>query len=421
MLNQKSLRAVDNSKFSSQFVKPLYDSYCFANIPDTIKKLFGIKYQKALPADTLKNKRANKVVFLFIDAFGWEFWKKHHQKFPFLRRFLTKGVVSKLTSQFPSTTVVHETTIHTGLPIGKSGILEWYYYEPLFDTIIIPLLFSYANVKKRDSLMSAGIEPEKLYPNKAIYSDLTKAKIKSYIFRSKDYTPSTFSNILFKKATKVFPYRSLAQGLTEMSETILNTNNPAYYFFYYSTIDTSGHVDGPNSLIHQAEISNLFTALENLFYKQIKNKSNLTILLSADHGTAKVSPKQTFYLNREIKGISKYFRTNRQKQLLVPAGSCRNMFLYTKERTMLKLKELLQQKLYGKAEVYETQELLTKGFFGKQIDKRLIDRIPNLIVLSYNNQAVWWYEKNKFEQKYFGHHGGLTREEMEIPFLSLVI
>jgi predicted AlkP superfamily pyrophosphatase or phosphodiesterase len=421
MLNQKSLRAVDNSKFSSQFVKPLYDSYCFANIPDTIKKLFGIKYQKALPADTLKNKRANKVVFLFIDAFGWEFWKKHHQKFPFLRRFLTKGVVSKLTSQFPSTTSAHVTTIHTGLPVGESGIFEWLYYEPKMDAIIAPLLFSYAGKKERDTLLSTGIKPEEIYPKQTIYKTLAKNKVKSYIIQNKNITPSTYSDIVFNEATQIFPYYSLAHGLTLMAQTILNTTGPAYYFFYYDSIDSSGHIDGPGSPTHRAEIHNLFTALENLFYQQIKEDSDLMILLSADHGMTQVSPKKTFYLNRQINNIDQYLKTNHKQQLLVPSGSCRDMFVYVKKATMPELKQVLQQELQGKAEIYETKELIKQGFFGPKISNQFKNRMADLIILPYRNQAVWWYEKNKFEQKYFGHHGGLTREEMEIPFLSLVI
>jgi hypothetical protein len=33
-------------------------------------------------------------------------------------------------------------------------------------------------------------------------------------------------------------------------------------------------------------------------------------------------------------------------------------------------------------------------------------------------EAVWWYEKDKFEQRFYGHHGGLTPQEMEIPLLA---
>lgn len=419
MINQKSVTAVNQSQFSTRFVKPLYDSYCFSNIPDTIKMLLDLPNQLPLPKDTLTTKHSEKVVFLFIDSFGWFFFEKYKNKYPFLGRFLTKGVVSKLTSQFPSTTSAHVTTIHTGLPVGQSGLFEWFYYEPKLDAVIAPLLFSFAGKKVSNTLLATKIKPQDIYPQKTLYQDLTKHQVKSYIFQYKDYTPSAYSDVVFSGATQVFPYRSLAHSLTLMSETILNSTGPAYYFYYYDAIDSSGHINGPNSTVHQAEIHNLLTALEDLFYQKIKKEQKLTILCSADHGMVKVNPQQTFYLNNEIKDVDKYLKTNRQKQLLVPAGACRDMFVYAKDNTLPKLKQILQKKLQGKAEVYQTQELIDQGFFGANPSKQLTDRLSNLVILPYANQAVWWYEKDKFEQRYYGHHGGLTPEEMHIPFLAL--
>src|SRR2546430_5092719 len=37
MLNATSLNAVNGSRFAQRFVKPLYSSYCFANLPGTIQ------------------------------------------------------------------------------------------------------------------------------------------------------------------------------------------------------------------------------------------------------------------------------------------------------------------------------------------------------------------------------------------------
>src|SRR5436190_19101580 len=152
MLNTTSLNAVSSSTFSQQSVKPLYNSYCFSNIPQTISFLLTGEGNSALPLDVFGNlpTEYDKVILFFVDAFGWRFFERYAEKYEFLKTILNVGVVSKMTSQFPSTTAAHTTTIHTGLNVGQSGIYEWQYYEPIVDDIILPLFFSYARDKKRD-------------------------------------------------------------------------------------------------------------------------------------------------------------------------------------------------------------------------------------------------------------------------------
>ena len=132
------------------FLKPRYDSGGFASLPGHILEL--------LAAD-----RYDAVVFFLIDSFGWRFFDKF-QDTPFFRQITRAGSVQKLTSQFPSTTAAHITTIHTGMPVGEHGIFEWYYYEPVLDTVIAPLLHSFAGTSQRDTLKPAGAKPARLYP-----------------------------------------------------------------------------------------------------------------------------------------------------------------------------------------------------------------------------------------------------------------
>src|SRR5690242_12504544 len=118
---------------AGQFRRPLYDSYCFSRLPATVKYLLlGHGADQALPADAFAGlpARYDTVVLLFIDAFGWHFFKKVAADYPFLKRFLDEGRATPITSQFPSTTACHVTCIHTGVPVGQSGIFEWFYYEP---------------------------------------------------------------------------------------------------------------------------------------------------------------------------------------------------------------------------------------------------------------------------------------------------
>lgn len=63
--------------------------------------------------------------------------------------------------------------------------------------------------------------------------------------------------------------------------------------------------------------------------------------------------------------------------------------------------------------------LVEKGYFGPEISPKFRARLGNLVILSHRYESVWWYEKDRFEQRYYGHHGGLTPQEMEIPLVIL--
>src|SRR6266571_5780769 len=100
MLNSNSLNAVNGARYSQRFVKPLYDSYCFAALPQAIEFLLTGKGESALPLDVFGNlpTRYDKVILFFVDAFGWRFFERYAEKHTFLKTFLAHGVVSKMTS-----------------------------------------------------------------------------------------------------------------------------------------------------------------------------------------------------------------------------------------------------------------------------------------------------------------------------------
>lgn len=405
-----------------KFIKPDYQSYCFSNIPGTVQSLLGAREGNSLPESVLPEgeyKEYQKVVFIFVDAFGWKFFEKYKDKYPALQRFVEKGKVSKLTAQFPSTTAAEVTTMNTGLTIGESGVYEWFYYEPKLDAVIAPLLFSYAKDGKRGTLGPTGIDATELFPTHTLYQELNKHKIKSKIFLSVDYATSEYNSVVSKGAD-IVPFRTLSEGFTNLSNAIVAEKGKSYFYFYYGGIDSIGHDYGSDSRFFESEIDVFFSSLENIFLKYIEGKvNNAIVLLSADHGQTDVDPLTTFYLNLEIEGIDQYFQKSKNGQLIVPEGSCRDMFLHIKPEKLNDLKNILSERLAGKAEIYLTEELIKNGYFGKNISPEFKSKVGNLVILPYAGESVWWYERDVFEQKHIGHHGGLTPEEMEIPFLAL--
>src|SRR5437763_14347610 len=100
MLNTASVNAVNGSQFSQRFVKPLYDSYCLSNIPQTIEFLLTGERESGLPLDVRGNlpRKYEKVILFIVDAFGWHFFERYAEKNEFLKTTPGAAVVSKITS-----------------------------------------------------------------------------------------------------------------------------------------------------------------------------------------------------------------------------------------------------------------------------------------------------------------------------------
>jgi predicted AlkP superfamily pyrophosphatase or phosphodiesterase len=389
------------------FVKPRYDAGGFASLPQRLTDLL-----------TAPQKYEAVVLFL-VDGFGWRFFEKFQQA-PFLKTIARLGLVEKLIAQFPSTTAAQLTTLHTGMPVGEHGIFEWIYYEPLLDALIAPLLFSFAGTSLRDTLKSTGAKPHRLFPNTTLYQRLRKQGVTSTIFQHREYTPSSFGDVIFAGA-KASGYKSLPEALINLAEALARSTTPSYFVLYNEKIDTISHEYGPDSAQTSAEIQAFLMIMEKIFLKALRgSRRKILFLLTADHGQSETDPQTTVYLNRQPRfaGLEKFLKTDRQGQLLVPGGSARDFFLYIQPGLVEEAQAFLTPRLEGRAEVRKVADMMSEGWFGPLLSPRFCARAGDLVILPYRYESVWWYERNKYEQKYHGHHGGLTPQEMEIPLLT---
>lgn len=421
MLNENSLFAIQKNS-SPGLCKPLYESYCFSRFPDTFRYLLTGEGERRLPSDTIHEGLYDMVVFFFIDGFGWRFFEKYKEQFPFLKRCLEEGIVSKLTSQFPSTTAAHVTCINTGLDVGESGVYEWFYYEPLVDRVVAPLLFSYAGDHTLGTLRESGIASSEFYPKHTLYQKLRTDGITSYVMQHANIAHSPYSMAMFQGAFQI-PYTSTKQAVENLVDLIgKNETERSYVYLYFGEIDAIGHRKGIDSEQFDTEVRLFFERLELFFANVKKGNKRIACLLSADHGMVEVNPSTTYYLNKEFPEIERYLQKNRAGKLIAPAGSCRDFFLHIQEERLDEAEEVLKEVLQDKAHLIRTQKLIQEGFFGeKSPSGAFLGRVGNLVILPHEGECVWWYEKHHFEQHFFGAHGGLSRHEVEIPliFLSL--
>jgi hypothetical protein len=429
MLNDRARLAVekpDDSR-SGRIHRPLYDSYCFAHLPATLEFLLtGSSDRTPLPTDTFEAVAGpwDDVVLLFVDAFGWRLFQRFAERYALLQRFLDEGIVSPLTSMFPSTTAAHMTTLHTGLLPGESGIYEWYIYEPLVDAVITPLRFCYAGEGQRETLRDRGYTGEELFPWPSLAQHLATRGVASFVYQDAAYTEeSTYSRRMFQGA-ELLPYTSADGCLQRLVDRLLHPTAPAprYHFVYFDTVDHLSHVHGPYSDLVTAEIDRLFTLFENNFYQHVAGRiGRALLLLSADHGQTPVDPQTTVLLNWEIPGLERYLKRTGRGQPILFAGSPRDFFLHVREARLDELREQLTEHLSGIADVVPVSELIEQGYFGPVVTDRLRERVGNLVILPARGETVYWYESGRFSMGSRGSHGGLTPEEMETGLYALAL
>jgi hypothetical protein len=404
------------------WVAPEHGGACFASLPGTVTELLcGSALGPVLPASLRGglDERYERVVLVYFDAFSLEVAQRHSSH-PLLDRAARDGQISRLTSQFPSTTTVHMTTIHSGLPVAEHGLYEWFVLEPSLERLIAPLPFTYAG----DGGGPLDLDPAGLYPSQTIYEWLAQRGVASAVLGSMVFAGSPTSRALLRGATEQLGFFGLADGLAELAAAMARLPAPAYGFAYIDSLDTLLHKVGPGDPQRtgiEAEVGVILDAIERSLLDALP--AGTLLLLTADHGMTPVSPAQTIYVNVGEPGtrIAPLVRVGREPDghPLAPAGSCRDLFLHAAPGATDELVAALARLLGERAEVRRVDELLAAGVFGPDPGPRLLERLADVVVLPVLGEAVYWLTPGRFHQTLWGQHGGLSAPEMEIPLIAL--
>src|SRR5207249_1480777 len=201
-----------------------------------------------------------------------------------LRTVARDGVVTRLTAQFPSTTAAHVPTLHSGLPLGQTGIYEWFQYEPALGAMIAPLLFSLAGDADRETL-AGRLDPDALFPAATVYERLRAAGVAAYAIHPADISATTPSRVLLRGA-EVRPFASPPRAFAELGAA-LSLPGPVYAVAYLDPVDAAGHLFGPSSREYEEAVVAVLDGLERL----AESGKDALLVVTADHGQVDVDPK----------------------------------------------------------------------------------------------------------------------------------
>jgi predicted AlkP superfamily pyrophosphatase or phosphodiesterase len=395
-------------------LKPIYEDYSFGNIPNTIEHLLtGKQPGPLLPPDCFGGEYPSpqKIVLFFIDSFGWSFWRRHGARYRTTRKVMSKGVLTPISALFPSTTAASVSTLNYGVPPARHALYEWNIYIPAYGEVIQSLPFSTLGPRRPDSCLEKGFDPEQLVAvSETFHQRLGRSGVRSIQFVHRSFSDCVY-NARAQAGAEIIRHSTLAESLVQLRDALTAIRDKAWLNFYWGGIDAIGHLYGPGSRCHEAEIASFWLAFDEIFHNV--NSPDTLYLFTADHGHSYCDARKTIHINERAPEIVEHIQTSPSGAFIYPNGSPRDVFLHLKPERRREALALLHRHFDGDALVMTMEEALEQGLFGPDpVCEEMRRRMGDALLLPYPGRFVWWREPGVLENHYSGNHGGLSAEEL---------
>ena len=409
------------------FVLPHFPRYSLLNLANTVLDALGVPpLHPPLPEGLLPRKReVQAVVLLLVDALGYR------QLMRFLERSPGPGEGSEmemkaecwvpLTSVFPSTTAVTLATLHTALPPREHGLVGYRLFLREVGLIANVLRLKPAADPEGDRLLKMGLSPRRLLGVPTIHERLHAQGVRSYVLIPKAYVRSGLSRMLSptdRAGTTLVPFYTAADMAVRVREILasLEAGQRAFLFAYWDALDSIAHEQGPESPAWDAELRSLLRTLDRELLGALapSTRDRTLLLITADHGQIRVLPKEKVVHLKRYPSLVRKLRFS-------PTGEYRAAYLYAKPGALRELEEDLKERFAEELAVLRSEEALEAELFGPCPSPHgehpeVRERLGDLIVIPKGAQALYW-PYDDFDL--VGRHGGLTDEEMLVPFLAV--
>jgi hypothetical protein len=423
MLSQELLSDLKTHKLSGinlgdEFVYPRYADQSILNIPSSICRWLGapdlgagaLRPEILLPpGDNIR-----RVVLILMDALAlhrFQAWMENGE-LPIWKSLLQNGQLTPLTSITPSTTCAAITTLWTGQSPFSHGIVG---YELLLKEYALvanmilhsPMTFFKGKV---GSLEDAGFKPEEFLNLPTLGPHLRRHGITPYAFQHYNIAHSGLSR-MFMQDVNIKPFESPAElwvNLRQLHEH--NSDERMYNWVYWGHVDGLSHHYHPDDERVLAEFKSFSYAFEEFFLKpsRVSTLNDTLLILTADHGQIHTPDNPSF----------SYHNHPKLDQMLhiKPTGEHRMSFLYVRPGQIETVKEYFAETWPGKFSLIHPQLGIESGLFGLgEMHPKLLERMGDLVVIPHEDAYLWWGQKDNFLR---GRHGGLTSQEMLVPFLA---
>lgn len=400
-------------------IMPSYDGFGLSSLTSTVSYWLG---GPSLPNPIFDRvvlekfeDKYKKVVVLLVDSLGYHQLKQIMDagKADFLRRGLERGVLLPLTSTSPSTTASALTTLWTAADPNAHGIIGFEMWVKSLGMIINNIHHAPTTFEgDQGSLARAGFVPRDFLGLPMVGTLFQKAGIETHAWLPGHILNSGLSQMQLDD-TQAHGYVSVQDMLIQMRKVL---NQPRrgklYAYAYWSVIDALMHRYGTYDEAVTESFSDFVGSLERLLFAGLDEKARqeTLVLITGDHGSVPTPLNEHYNLAHHPELVNML--------RIIPTCEGRLAFLYIKSQHDAALKAYFESVWPGQFKLIRGEEALAMGLFGKGIDNPdLADRVGDYVVIPMAPEGYLWWPKKPNRMQ--GRHGGLHRDEMLVPLLSI--
>lgn len=349
-------------------------------IPNSIIRYFGITpINDTLPClDKMLDKDYTNIVLMLFDGMGTALLSKNLPE----DSFLNKNIKETISSVFPPTTVAATTSIDSGLYPGQHGWLGWTVYYPQIDKNVVV----YYNTDEDRKPAADYHVAWRFYPYTSI-RDMIKQK--GY----EAYAVASFGDVRIENMNDLF----------ENVKNLCSTKEKKYIYVYYPEPDEIMHKYGCESKEAKEVLMEINKKVEEL----CNSVSDSLIIITADHGL----------LDSEGVSILDYPKITECLKRL-PSFEPRSLNLFVKDGKKEQFVHEFNKEFGHKFILLTKEEIINKHLFGIKYSSNVYNELlGDFIAIAISDLSI--YNSQEKKEKYIGAHAGLTKDEMEVPFIAI--
>ncbi len=399
----------------AEFVLPDYDGGSIANLPGQVAAWLGAgsfgggglhpEWMGALGGPV------TRVVMVLVDALGFQ------RFYPLLQEpgsawdwLQGRGLLAPLTSVFPSTTTAALTSLSSGLPPGRHGMLGYEMWLKEFGmTANMIQLRPMAAGRETGSLVEVGLDQESFTRAPILARHLAAQGVDVHAFLPAYILGSGLTRMSLGRVAR-YPFHTpsdLWPGLRQLLEATPGARQLVWA--YWPMVDTLSHQYGPSAEAVDREARSFGEMLRQAFLEPLPAaaRAGTLFVLLADHGQVDTPVQPDFNLHNHPEFVDLLH--------ILPTGENRAAYLHCRPGQVEQARAYIEQRWPEEFVVLAQEAVMRSGLLGLTLDDRTPARLGELLVLARGGNYLWWAAD---EDRMRGRHGSLTRDEMLVPLLA---